>query len=164
MCGRAVLHRIAAVAALSFLAGCGGISQHAMPQTGGATVPNGRFFPAGHASGAVDWPTFGFNRQRTSYNPSETLLTTGSVSGLKEKWSFQLGTTDSDTQPLVAANVKLSNGSTTDIVYATDELSDVYAIQAQTGQPVWSRRLKTGPSCSKAMLGITSAPAIDRVT
>jgi hypothetical protein len=61
------------------MAGCAG-------RNAPATSPLPRLALAGSPSAApsaIDWPTFGFNRQRWSDNHYEKTLTTATVKGLK---------------------------------------------------------------------------------
>src|SRR5256712_6691455 len=70
--------------------------------------------PAGAAS-SVDWPTYGYDTFRTGYNPNETILGSGTVGGLHELWSFDLGAV-TIMQPAYAAGVQV-HGTPTDVVY-----------------------------------------------
>jgi outer membrane protein assembly factor BamB len=117
--------------------------------------------PAGPST--VDWPTFGFNRQRWSYNGSESTLSTSTVKKLMLKWSVSLGTGVSNTQPILAANVTLPNKSKTQVIFAGNEDGQFTAIDALAGKVLWSKHLgKTSSSCfGGASNGITSAPVID---
>ena len=52
----------------------------------------------------IDWPTFGFNVQRTGENPFESTITASTVAGLQMHWSFDLGAV-TVMQPVLAADV-----------------------------------------------------------
>lgn len=118
--------------------------------------------PAAAVSTQIDWPTFGFNRQRHAFNGAERTLTPSTVPHLVEKWTFALGSRYVDTQPIVAANVNVS-GTVHQIVYVGDETGDFYGVDAMTGQALWSKTLgKTSTACGTHSDGITSAPVIDR--
>ena len=94
------------------MAGCAGRNAPAtfpLPQLARPGLPTA-------APSAIDWPTFGFNRQRWSDNHYEKTLTAMTVKGLKLKWSVSLGSTVSNTQPIVAANITLPNQKKTQVV------------------------------------------------
>jgi outer membrane protein assembly factor BamB len=163
-----LLHIWASVAIVTLaLAACSG------GQDGGQSgmLPNGpgqRQAGYSNASTQVDWPTWGFNQQRTGYNPNETILTNKNVSGLTLKWSFPLGTSYTSTQPIVASNVALPNGTSATIVFAGDENGDFYAVRALTGKLLWKKTLGSAidPSCVHAARssGVTGSGVIDRRT
>ncbi|HEV3153151.1 MAG TPA: PQQ-binding-like beta-propeller repeat protein [Candidatus Baltobacteraceae bacterium] len=141
------------------LQACGGGS------AGGHYAPlQNRFDRRMASSTGVDWPTFGFNRQRWSYNPFETTLTPATVAGLTLKYSFQLRAKHTNTQPIVATNVKLLSGVHTTLVFVGDEGGNLYAIDDSTGTAAWSKTLGKGhSSCwSYTSNGVTSDPVIDR--
>ena len=62
------------------------------------------------AQTATDWPTFGWDAQRTGYNPFETVLTTSNVASLRTHWATNLGGPIL-TQPTVAAGVNIGGVS-----------------------------------------------------
>jgi outer membrane protein assembly factor BamB len=141
------------------MAGCAG-------RNAPATSPLPRLALAGSPSAApsaIDWPTFGFNRQRWSDNHYEKTLTTATVKGLKLKWSVSLGSTVSNTQPIVAANITLPNQKKTQVVFAGDEDGTFTAVDALAGTVLWRKHLgKTSSGCfGGASNGVTSAPTID---
>ena len=65
------------------------------------------------ARAGTDWTTFGFDAQRTGFNPQEKTLGAGNVDKLKEAWTADLGG-PSLTEPTVATGV-LQGGR--DLVY-----------------------------------------------
>src|SRR5436305_10669942 len=67
------------------------------------------------ARAAIDWPTYGFNLQRTGENRFESILTPSTVGGLHLLWSFDLGAV-TIMQTVLAACVFVY-GLQTDIVY-----------------------------------------------
>ena len=87
----------------------------------------------------VDWLRYGFDQQRTGYNPAETTLGTGNVGGLRLLWSASFDSIV-ETSPVLAAGVAV-NGSPRDLLYAGDEHGNFSAIDANTGAVVWSRNL-----------------------
>jgi glucose dehydrogenase len=44
-----------------------------------------------HPAQQVDWSTYGFDLQRTGYNPDESTIGVGNVGGLHVAWSANLG-------------------------------------------------------------------------
>ena len=112
----------------------------------------------------IDWPTYGFNLQRTGENPFETAITPATVAGLHELWSFDLGAV-TIMQPVLAAGV-IVNGLPKDLVYIGAEHGDFYAIDAATGTMVWQRNLgsqHTGcPDLPGNIFGVSGSPFLDR--
>src|SRR2546430_4389906 len=84
---------------------------------------------------AVSWLTYGFDEQRTGYNPSETTIGTGNAASLHALWSVDLGDV-MIAQPVQAAAVNV-NGVATDVVYEGTEHGDFYAIRASNGHVLW---------------------------
>lgn len=112
----------------------------------------------------IDWPTYGFNLQRTGENPFETTLTPATVAGLHKLWSFDLGAV-TIMQPVVAAHVNV-NGSAKDLVYMGSEHGDLYAIDMATGTMVWQRNLGSQQTpCGDipdGIFGTSGSPFLDR--
>lgn len=112
----------------------------------------------------IDWPTYGFNLQRTGENPFESTITPLTVTGLHELWSFDLGAV-TVMQPVLAAAV-IVNGSPKDLVYMGTEHGDLYAIDAISGTMVWQRNLGsqlTGcPDMPDNTFGVSGSPFLDR--
>ena len=107
------------------------------PSTSPTPVPTST--PAG-----VDWSTFGFDLQRTGYNPNEKTLGTSNVGGVHPLWStpayvgnFMQG------EPVVATNVNVG-ASSKNLLYAGAMGGQFYAIDADTGATLWSKQLGTG--------------------
>ena len=118
--------------------------------------------PAG-ASSAVDWSTFGFDAQRTGYNPFETTIGTGNAAGLHKLWSVDLGDV-MIAQPVEAAGVDI-NGTSTNVIYVGTEHGDFYGLRATDGSTVWHRNLgSVDTGCSDMpddIFGIGGAAAVD---
>jgi outer membrane protein assembly factor BamB len=120
----------------------------------------------GSSSGAtaIDWPTYGFNLQRTGENPFESVLTPATVGGLRELWSFDLGAV-TIMQPVMAAGVVV-NGSAKDLVYMGAEHGDLYAIDVVSGSMVWHRNLGSEQTrCEDipdGIFGVSGSPFLDR--
>jgi outer membrane protein assembly factor BamB len=114
--------------------------------------------PAGaqtHAS--VDWPTFGFDLQRTGFNPNESTIGTSNVTNLHTVWSDNLGGAIFG-QPVVAAGVATASG-TLDLVYVGTKTGRFVALNAANGSVVWKRQLGT---LTYACVGGTAHTGVDR--
>ncbi len=113
---------------------------------------------------AIDWPMYGFNRQRTGENPFESIITPSTVAGLHMLWSFDLGAV-TIMQPVLAAGV-IVNGSPKDLVYMGAEHGDLYAIDVASVRMVWHRNLGSQQtSCGDipdGIFGVSGSPFLDR--
>ena len=109
-----------------------------------------------------DWPTYGYAAARSAFNPSEHALGPGNVGSLQQLWSTDLGGTI-NTQPVLASKVRLPSGRDADLVYAGTEKGRFAAVDAGTGEVVWSRHLGVAmsPSCQEGY-GVTDTPVLDR--
>src|SRR5438046_10629696 len=59
------------------------------PQSG---VPSGPHNPQSYVPpGPGDWPMHGHDAQRTNYNPNETLISSGNVNQLVQRWQQFVG-------------------------------------------------------------------------
>jgi outer membrane protein assembly factor BamB len=119
---------------------------------------------------SVDWPTYGFDNQRTGFNPAENALGPSAVKSIRLLWSAPLGTAIL-TQPVVASGVILRHRRhrrrLVDLVYVATEHGRFAAINADTGRVVWSRGLRylNVSFCGdlpNGEFGITGTPVIDR--
>ena len=95
--------------------------------------------PAASLSAPVSWLTYGFNDQRSGYNPGEATIGVGNAASLHKLWSTDLGDV-MIAQPIEAAAVSVG-GVSTDVVYEGTEHGDLYAIRANDGQQVWHKNL-----------------------
>src|SRR6266550_4066649 len=123
----------------------------------------------GPATGATgfNWSTWGYDDQRTGFNPAETTLTTANVGTLTTKWSFTLGQPTIG-QPLYAEGVTIS-GTPTNVLYVISEDGKLYALNADTGAQIWVRSWgMRSTTCTQnfqnGKAGITSTPVFDRPT
>lgn len=91
------------------------------------------------AQAEINWPTFGGNLQRTSYNASETTLSNTTVQRMKRRWKAKL-TSAARYQPDLATQVATPSG-TVDLLVVTLFGGDVVALNAATGKTVWSTSL-----------------------
>lgn len=120
------------------------------------------------AASPVDWSTFGYDLQRTGYNPNESTITTSNVATLHPMW-FTLPAVGTQMQgePALAMNVNVG-GSSRNLLYAGATQGVLYAIDADTGSVVWSKQLGTGSytcpgSTTAANWGVGGAAQVDRV-
>jgi outer membrane protein assembly factor BamB len=111
------------------------------------------------SSGAGDWPMWGYDVQRSGFNPNETTLGTSTVSGLHLLWKFRFAM-KSDSAPVLASGVSVG-GNPTDLIYAGDRSGAFDAVNASTGKLVWSHALGTNVTCA-GTLGVTDTAVIDR--
>lgn len=124
---------------------------------------------------AADWLTYGHDPQRSGWAFEETTLTPENVSTLGLKWkskvkneSYRLSAL---TAPVVAANISTSHGVRS-VVYVAGITSQVFALDAETGEELWSHAFKSVVLPGKGGYqgtflcpnGITSTPVIDRST
>jgi len=114
------------------------------------------------ATGANDWDMWGYDLQRTGFNPNETTLDPSAVPGLHLDWQFPYATT-SYNAPVFASGVDV-DGTPTDLVYAGDNSGEFYAVNAATGALVWSQDLGVNDSVCFGDLGVSSTATIDRAT
>jgi hypothetical protein len=119
-----------------------------------------------------DWPTWGYDQERTGWNKGETTLSKDNVSRLELKWSTQLTTKPTEvvlstlTAPLVIEGVNTPQGRKT-LVFVVGSDDTIFAIDADNGKVVWQRtfpNLLTPPQpatwlCSNAQ---NATPVIDK--
>jgi len=131
------------------------VSKPGQPAAPGQTVAT---------NGEIDWPTFGFDAARSGDNTSEKTLTSATVNGLRELWSYKLG--DSiEASPVLAAGVKTGAGAA-DVVYVGNHLGMFAAVNAQTGAAIWTKQLgATQSACGDtpgSIFGVGGTASIDR--
>ncbi len=121
---------------------------------------------------ANDWPSFGYDQQRSGWNTAETALSPANVGHLKLLWSAQLSTPPADTalstltSPLVAAGVDTPQGRK-NLVFIVGIDDTIFAIDADAGAVVWQ---KSFPNPAKPLRPATTncanteqaTPVIDR--
>ncbi len=145
--------------------GCGGaLSPSAPPQaqTAGAARPALSSAPKARKT---DWDSFGFDLQRTGYNPFESTIGVSNVAGVQKLWSANVGY-EMVHEPVFAHAVKVS-GRATDMLYAgSANGSTMYGIDASTGTIVWHDPVpQASYDChhhEKFLFSIGETPAIDR--
>jgi outer membrane protein assembly factor BamB len=94
----------------------------------------------------ADWPTYGYNAQRTGESP-DTTITSANVGSLRLVWSHQSlnggNEFNLETQPILATNVSIG-GTPHDVLYIGGGSGNVYAFDAHTGAQLWSKQLLPG--------------------
>ncbi len=100
-----------------------------------------------------EWLTWQSDPERTGWARGETMLSKATASKLSLLWKAQLDAVPTRvngystlTDPLVAENVRTSQGVKT-VVFAASAENNVYAIDAVSGAVLWQRRF---PNTSKA--------------
>jgi hypothetical protein len=84
---------------------------------------------------AVDWPVFGFDPARTSFNSSETTLTTGNVHNLRMQWQVSLGNV-ADSAPIYLEKVRVKRAYLP-MLFVTTQSGVTLGIDATTGKIAW---------------------------
>ncbi len=103
---------------------------------------------------ATDWTTFGFNAERTGFNPAERALGPITARALLHRWSYDLG-------GVINAQPLYSDG----VVFAGSERGRFAALDAATGTPLWTRNLSTVDTiCADVpdgIHGVSATPVLD---
>ena len=108
----------------------------ATPTPGPTSHPTATPTPAPTTAPAlVDWPTYGYDAARDSFNPSTTAFTTASLGQLHTVWNVSTG---GGTQPIVVTNVVPGHAAV--VIIGTGD-GHVSAYDAFTGATVWSTQL-----------------------
>jgi outer membrane protein assembly factor BamB len=113
----------------------------------------------------TDWDSFGFDLQRTGYNPVESTIGTNNIGSLQMVWSFNVSS-NMVHEPVYAYGVTVK-GQPTNILYAGSAYgSTMDAINASTGGIIWQDRVPYSTfSCDPpkvAHFSINETPAINR--
>lgn len=101
---------------------------------------------------AVDWPVFGFDPARSSFNSAETTLTVGNVHRLRKRWQVSLGST-ADSTPILLQHVRVG-AAYHSLLFQTTLSGETLGIEATSGRIVW-RFTTNGPNYTH------STPAAD---
>ena len=114
---------------------------------------------------AADWDSFGFDLQRTGYNPLESKVGTKNVSTLQMVWTFGVGS-NMVHEPVYAAGVMV-HGHARNMLYAGSAYgSAMVAINTSTGGVMWKKAVPHAIfSCAPSRtlrFSIGETPAIDR--
>jgi hypothetical protein len=119
-----------------------------------------------------DWATFGFNAQRTGYNPLETRCCTSRPTLLWQRMLDPQHREYLTAEPIFADNVWVPSvaggGAYLDLVYVADNHGNLYALDAATGNIAWSKTLGSQMTTCFDMpdkeFGITGTPLFDRAS
>ena len=84
---------------------------------------------AGNFCLADDWPQSGFEPQHTGFNPNEKILGPYNVGDLEVAWT--------NSTPCTVCSPSVVDG----IVYYGHYCGEIRAVDAETGQAIWSRSL-----------------------
>jgi outer membrane protein assembly factor BamB len=132
--------------------------------TGQGATPSPAPSPTPTPASATDWDTFGFDLQRSGYNPNETMISPSNVGSLQQVWVYNVDSSMVH-EPVYAYGVSVG-GQPTNIIYAGSQWgATLYAINASTGATVWSDPVATSTyNCGKStsQFGIGETPTIDR--
>jgi outer membrane protein assembly factor BamB len=124
---------------------------------------------------AGDWLTFGHDPQRTGWAFEETTLAPENVSNLRLKWKMKLRneaySLSALTAPVVASDISTSHGPRP-VVYVAGIRGTVFALDAETGEELWTHSFKYVVLPGKGGYqgtflcpnGITATPVIDKNT
>lgn len=114
----------------------------------------------------VDWTTFGYDAQRTGFNPNENACCAARPVSL---WTRVLASKYLTAEPVFADNVYtplVAGGAYVDLLYVADNHADLYALNAATGAIVWQKTLGAEVTHCTDMpdkiFGITGTPLFDR--
>ncbi|MBV9081572.1 MAG: PQQ-binding-like beta-propeller repeat protein, partial [Acidobacteriaceae bacterium] len=124
-----------------------------------ATAATALSLYAAAAVAQTNWATFGFDPQRTGYNPQETVLSPQTVPSLELKWFFSLGSEGVTAQPVEARG----------IVFTMTDAGTVYAFDEKSGQAIWSKQLGVtqtdcgaGTDLPNGIIGNVATPTVDQ--
>lgn len=84
---------------------------------------------------AADWPVFGYDPARSSFNTAEHKLTVGNVHNLRERWQISLGYT-ADSTPILIGRVRRGR-SYRPMLFQTTLSGVTYGIEATSGRILW---------------------------
>lgn len=122
-----------------------------------AAITGATLTPQASAKAAfVDWPTYGYDAQRSGFNPNTTAITPASIAQLHIAWQKAIGGT-AQSQPIVVTNVA---GHQALLIIA--DFASEQAYDALTGQLVWSTTLPTQNVQGCGTSGISGTAAYDK--
>lgn len=119
--------------------------------------------------------TRSYDNARTGANTQETVLTPQNVGSNLLVKRFSMNFDDDprlEAQPLYVPGVKMGDGKTRDVVYVCTMANNVWAFDANTGQPIWAKPTNLGSAVKpkgteidmfgiNKLWGILSTPVID---
>jgi outer membrane protein assembly factor BamB len=99
----------------------------------------------GQSTGAAEWPTGSFDAQRDGWQRNETKLSVETVKNIRLLWKLKTDNKpmgmQSFREPVIVSGVTTSGGVKALAIFAGSS-DTVYAIDADTGKPVWRKDLK----------------------
>jgi outer membrane protein assembly factor BamB len=95
----------------------------------------GLFFATLLPAPATDWPLFGFDSARSSFNSAERTLNRHNVRHLHERWQTSLGEV-ADSTPILLEHVRVGR-ATLPMLYQTTRSGVTLGIDAMTGKIMW---------------------------
>ena len=119
-----------------------------------------------------DWTTFGHDPQRSGWAFEETTLNLGNISSLQLKWKSKLKNEayrlSALTAPIVASSISTVRGVRS-VVYVAGINGTVFALDAQTGEELWTHTFRSVVLPGKGGYqgtflcpnGITATPVVD---
>jgi outer membrane protein assembly factor BamB len=84
---------------------------------------------------AVNWPLFGFDPARSSFNSAERAITVGNVHNLRERWQISLGAV-ADSTPILLQRVRIGRGYHS-MLFQTRKDGVTLGVEAVSGRIVW---------------------------
>jgi outer membrane protein assembly factor BamB len=103
-----------------------------------AAVLAGLLAAALHPAFATNWPVFGFDTARSSFNSDERRLTVGNVHRLHKRWQVSLGAV-ADSTPILLEHVRIGRAEMA-MLFQTRMDGVTLGIEAATGKIVWRFR------------------------
>ena len=129
-----------------------------------ATTAHAQPAPAQPTPDAADWPTWGYDAERTGWNRGEKTLSPANVGKLRVKWKTQLPIPLNDvvlstmTAPIVVAGVPTAQG-VRDMVFIHGADDAIHALDAATGTIVWTKRYPNTVKATKIATWLCSNTA-----
>jgi outer membrane protein assembly factor BamB len=84
---------------------------------------------------SANWPLFGYDSSRSSFNSAERTLTVGNVHRLRERWQISLGAV-ADSTPILLQRVRVGRGFRS-MLFQTRKDGVTLGIEANSGRIVW---------------------------
>ena len=119
----------------------------ALAATSVVAVASGAATPAAAQQGSTDWASQNLNLHNNRFAPLDEVNTTN-VDRLTARWTYEVGPTDNITQatPLVVDGVMYLHSRAT-----------LFALNAATGEELWTATLDEGPEAAGPVRGPTFA-------
>ena len=118
-------------------------------------LPGGRPGVAPVAAASNDWPMYGYDAQRTSYNPTETRLSRDTLAQVAPRWQSDIGS--NGIPPSGAPTVA---GGRVYVGSSRADGDNFFAFDAQSGARAWSARVgHIEVPCFNIGIGATAAVA-----